>query len=90
MPCDSSSMLLCWCVQLWPTDLIPPRPVGKMVLDTNVDNFFAETDQIAFCPAITVPGAMRQRCEWHALEFDALRHAHCTIGTAGLPSEKQC
>jgi catalase len=29
-----------------------------MVLDTNVDNFFAESEQIAFCPAITVPGAM--------------------------------
>lgn len=44
------------CTKLWPTDLIPPRPVGKMVLDTNVDNFFAESEQIAFCPAITVPG----------------------------------
>eukprot|EP00878_Enallax_costatus_P014358 GHUV01015018.1.p2 GENE.GHUV01015018.1~~GHUV01015018.1.p2 ORF type:complete len:127 (-),score=22.06 GHUV01015018.1:1348-1728(-) len=44
------------CLQLWPTDMVPPRPVGKMVLDTNIDNFFAEAEQIAFCPAVVVPG----------------------------------
>lgn len=44
------------CTKVWPTDLVPVRPVGKMVLDTNIDNFFAEAEQIAFCPAITVPG----------------------------------
>ncbi len=30
--------------------------VGKMVLDRNVDNFFAETEQVAFCPSHIVPG----------------------------------
>jgi catalase len=45
-----------WSLQLWPTDIIPPRTVGKMVLDTNIDNFFAEAEQIAFCPAVVVPG----------------------------------
>jgi catalase len=30
--------------------------VGGMVLDRNPDNFFAETEQIAFCPANVVPG----------------------------------
>eukprot|EP00775_Hariotina_reticulata_P002758 gene2758-3052_t len=44
------------CTKLWPTDLIPPRTVGKMVLDKNIDNFFAEAEQIAFCPAVVVPG----------------------------------
>lgn len=44
------------CTKLWPTELIPPRPVGKMVLDKNVDNFFAEAEQIAFCPSVIVPG----------------------------------
>jgi catalase len=43
-------------MQVWPEELIPSRPVGKMVLDTNIDNFFAEAEQIAFCPAIVVPG----------------------------------
>jgi hypothetical protein len=43
-------------LQVWPTELLAPRPVGRMVLDTNIDNFFAEAEQIAFCPAITVPG----------------------------------
>ena len=27
-----------------------------MVLDRNVDNFFAETEQVAFCTANVVPG----------------------------------
>ena len=30
--------------------------VGKMVLDRNPDNFFAETEQVAFCPSNIVPG----------------------------------
>ncbi len=30
--------------------------VGRMVLDRNPDNFFAETEQVAYCPANIVPG----------------------------------
>ena len=30
--------------------------VGKMTLNRNPDNFFAETEQVAFCPANIVPG----------------------------------
>jgi catalase len=30
--------------------------IGKMVLDRNPDNFFAETEQVAFCPSHVVPG----------------------------------
>lgn len=40
----------------WPEDIIPLQPVGRMVLNKNIDNFFAENEQLAFCPAIVVPG----------------------------------
>lgn len=66
--CDLFALACCCChllcLQLWPTDLVPPRPVGKMVLDTNIDNFFAEAEQIAFCPAITVPGEDLRLTHW--------------------------
>ncbi len=39
-----------------PEELVPLRPLGRMVLDRNVDNFFAETEQVAFCPSHLVPG----------------------------------
>lgn len=42
--------------KLIPEALVPVEIVGKMVLDRNPDNFFAETEQVAFCPANTVPG----------------------------------
>ena len=40
----------------WPEDKFPLMPVGKMVLNRNPKNFFAETEQAAFCPASIVPG----------------------------------
>lgn len=42
--------------KLVPEELVPVLPVGKMVLDRNPDNFFAETEQVAFCAAHIVPG----------------------------------
>ncbi|WP_144636213.1 catalase [Bordetella genomosp. 13] len=39
-----------------PEELVPLRPVGKLVLDRNPDNFFAETEQVAFCAAHVIPG----------------------------------
>ncbi|MDD4772048.1 MAG: catalase [Eubacteriales bacterium] len=42
--------------KLWPEEIIPVKRVGKMTLNRNVDNFFAETEQAAFCPANIVPG----------------------------------
>ncbi|WP_068275320.1 catalase [Aldersonia kunmingensis] len=39
-----------------PEEQVPVRPVGKMVLDRNPDNFFAETEQVAFHTANVVPG----------------------------------
>ena len=42
--------------KLIPEEIVPLKIVGRMVLDRNPDNFFAETEQIAFCPANVVPG----------------------------------
>ena len=42
--------------KLVPEELVPLTIVGRMVLNRNPDNFFAETEQIAFCPANVVPG----------------------------------
>jgi catalase len=39
-----------------PEEVVPLDMVGKLVLDRNVDNFFAETEQVAFCPSHIVPG----------------------------------
>lgn len=42
--------------KLIPVELIPLIPVGKLVLNRNPDNFFAETEQVAFCTAHIIPG----------------------------------
>ena len=42
--------------KLIPEEIVPIEMVGKMVLDRNPDNFFAETEQVAFCPSHIVPG----------------------------------
>jgi catalase len=42
--------------KLVPEELVPLRTVGRMVLNRNPDNFFAETEQVAFCTAHVVPG----------------------------------
>ncbi|MET0792164.1 MAG: catalase, partial [Polyangiaceae bacterium] len=42
--------------KLIPEELVPLTKVGKMVLNRNPDNFFAETEQVAFCAAHIVPG----------------------------------
>ena len=39
-----------------PEELVPLMPVGRLVLNRNPDNFFAETEQVAFCTAHVVPG----------------------------------
>ena len=42
--------------KLWPEELVPVRRIGKMTLNRNPDNFFAETEQVAFHPGHVVPG----------------------------------
>ncbi|KRV49872.1 hydroperoxidase [Wenjunlia vitaminophila] len=39
-----------------PEEVVPVQPIGKMVLNRNPDNFFAETEQVAFHTAHVVPG----------------------------------
>ncbi len=39
-----------------PEELVPVRPVGRMVLNRNPDNFFAETEQVAFGTMNMIPG----------------------------------
>jgi catalase len=39
-----------------PEELVPARPIGRLVLNKVVDNFFAETEQVAFCTQNIVPG----------------------------------
>jgi len=42
--------------KLIPEEVLPLRIIGRMVLDRNVDNYFAETEQVAFCVRNVVPG----------------------------------
>jgi catalase len=42
--------------KLIPEEILPLRIIGRMVLDRNVDNHFAETEQVAFCVRNIVPG----------------------------------
>ena len=42
--------------KLVPEELVPVKIVGRMVLNRNPDNYFAETEQVAFCPSHIVPG----------------------------------
>ncbi|HET7267973.1 MAG TPA: catalase [Oleiagrimonas sp.] len=39
-----------------PEELVPLKVIGRMVLNRWPDNFFAETEQVAYCPANIVPG----------------------------------
>ena len=42
--------------KLIPEEMVPVKPVGRLVLNRNPDNFFAETEQVAFCTAHVIPG----------------------------------
>ncbi len=42
--------------KLIPEEIVPVQLVGRMVLNRNPSNFFAETEQVAFCPGNIVPG----------------------------------
>ena len=42
--------------KLIPEELVPIRPLGTLTLNRNVDNYFAETEQVAFCLSHIVPG----------------------------------
>jgi catalase len=42
--------------KIWPEELLPVRRVGKMTLNRNPDNYFSETEQVAFNTTNIVPG----------------------------------
>ncbi|RYG59349.1 catalase, partial [bacterium] len=42
--------------KIWPEDLIPVKRIGKMTLNRNPDNYFSETEQVAFMTTNIVPG----------------------------------
>ena len=42
--------------KLIPEELVPVQRIGKMVLNRNPDNYFSETEQVAFHPGHLVPG----------------------------------
>ncbi|TFK72222.1 catalase-domain-containing protein [Pluteus cervinus] len=42
--------------KLWPEELVPLQSIGELVLNRNVDEFFPETEQVAFCTSHIVPG----------------------------------
>lgn len=42
--------------KIWPEELVPVQPVGELVLDRVVDEYFTQTEQVAFCTSHVVPG----------------------------------
>jgi catalase len=42
--------------KIWPEDLVPVQTIGELVLNRTVDEFFPETEQVAFCTSHIVPG----------------------------------
>ena len=53
---DAFSFDILDATKIVPEELVPVTPLGRMVLNRNPDNFFAETEQVAFCAAHVVPG----------------------------------
>jgi len=41
---------------VWPEELLPIRYIGELELNKNVDEYFPQTEQVAFCTAHVVPG----------------------------------
>ncbi|RSM13104.1 Catalase-1 [Fusarium oligoseptatum] len=42
--------------KVWPEDLIPVRYIGELELNRNVDEYFTQTEQVAFCTSHVIPG----------------------------------
>ncbi|KAJ5309101.1 hypothetical protein PENANT_c020G10551 [Penicillium antarcticum] len=42
--------------KIWPEELVPIRYIGEMELNRNIDEFFPQTEQVAFCTSHIVPG----------------------------------
>lgn len=42
--------------KVWPEELVPIRYIGQLELNRNVDEFFPQTEQVAFCTSHIIPG----------------------------------
>jgi catalase len=42
--------------KVWPEELVPIRYIGQLELNRNIDEFFPQTEQVAFCTSHIVPG----------------------------------
>ncbi|KAI1848511.1 hypothetical protein JX266_005817 [Neoarthrinium moseri] len=42
--------------KIWPEELVPVRNIGELELNKNVDEYFPQTEQVAFCTAHMIPG----------------------------------
>lgn len=42
--------------KIWPEELVPMQVIGELELNRNVDEFFTQTEQVAFCTSHIVPG----------------------------------
>ncbi|KIM31835.1 hypothetical protein M408DRAFT_327249 [Serendipita vermifera MAFF 305830] len=42
--------------KIWPEELVPKIPIGELILNRVVDEFFTEVEQVAFCTSHIVPG----------------------------------
>ena len=81
--------------KIWPEELFPLQPVGRLVLNKNVDNFFAENEQLAFAPGVVVPGVLPSamqhspalvrvgRCQGQSACVGCLRRCHSYDQHAG-------
>ncbi|KAK8116888.1 catalase [Apiospora kogelbergensis] len=42
--------------KVWPEELVPVRNIGELELNRNIDEYFPQTEQVAFCTSHMVPG----------------------------------
>ena len=61
---------------MWPEEDFPYTTVGKMTLNRNPKNFFAENEQMAFAPSNIIPGTP---AVLHTLLLISLHGIRCTI-----------
>ena len=74
--------------KLIPEELVPVERVGRLVLNRNPDNFFAETEQVAFHPGHVVPGhRLHQRSAAAGPPLLVHRHAADPARRAELPRD---
>ncbi len=69
-----------------PEEVLPVRKIGRLVLDRNPDNFFAETEQVAFCRPMSSRDRLHQRSVAARAVVQLSGHAEVTPGNRQLPS----